>query len=88
MAGQNRDFNTCGTQLGRHLGKLISASDAQSGHRDVVCAILDQTYAMVPIVHAQVAAIRLDALDDLKAKNMGGIMFPRRQIANPNGQVA
>ena len=69
------------------LLELLRAGDAEAEHVQVVGAVLVEEDAVVPVVHAQIAAAGLALVDHLQAHDLGGEALPLSQVFDTQPDV-
>ena len=63
-------------ELPLHLAELVGARDAKAEIREVVAAVVVEDDAVMPVIHAEIAAISLAVVRDLEADDLRGKPFP------------
>ena len=80
VCGADAILDSCFRQLLLHLGKFLGAGHAEAQVRQVVAAVGMQDEAVMPIVHAQVAAVAFALLRQLQADESRGEVLPRFEV--------
>src|ERR1700722_20268094 len=76
LLGSDAELDAGGFELTLHLSELGGAGDAETEVFEIIGAVVVEHESMVPVVHAQVAAVAFTVVGQLHPENSRGEAFP------------